>query len=230
MGVLLAAGLPFFAVCAQNGEEELVLGSEAFLTAHPDLNNRRRGWETYEAGRHEEALTYFRRAARYADKPSQAMVAEMLWKGEGGPRDPALAYAWMDLAAERGYPGFTFIRERYWAQLDRAQRQDAMVRGEEVYAEYGDSAARPRIDAVLRRERWRTSGSRAGFVGALQVQIPGPGEQMQSIDGSRFYDPKFWDPDEYQAWHDAIWMAPREGRVDVRDVQPLNRPQAQEGD
>ena len=144
VGILLA-GAPAVAPAQQQRgvDTELVLNSEGFLRAHPDLQNRHRGMEAYEDGRHEEALTYFRRAARYADKPSQAMVGEMLWKGEGGAPDPALAYAWMDLAAERGYPGFTIIRERYWAQLDEARRREAVARGEEIYAEYGDAVAQP---------------------------------------------------------------------------------------
>ena len=124
------------AALAQTGKgvsEDLVISSESFLAAHPDLNNRHRGMQAYEAGRYPEAMSYFRRGARYADKASQAMVAEMLWKGEGGPRDPALAYAWMDLAAERGYPGFTVMRERYWAQLDAAPPPEKQARGRKRY-------------------------------------------------------------------------------------------------
>lgn len=230
LGIVSVGGFAWPGAQAQSVDEELVLNSDGFLAAHPDLDNRRRGMEAYEAGRHGQALTYFRRAARHADKPSQAMVAEMLWNGEGEARDPALAYAWMDLAAERGYPDFTIIRERYWMELDDAQRRDAVARGEGVYAEYGDEAARPRIDAVLRRERRRTTGSRTGFVGALRVHVPGPGGQMQSIDGSRFYDPKFWDPDLYQAWHDAIWMEPRRGRVDVGEIEPMRQGEAAQDD
>lgn len=212
-----------FAQSGVSSEEAVVLNSEAFLSSHPDLNNRNRGMSAYEQERYSEALTWFRRAARYADKPSQAMVGEMLWEGQGVAQDRPLAYAWMDLAAERGYPGFTVLRERYWARLDEAQREAAVARGEQVYAEYGDAAARPRIDAVLRRERRSTTGSRTGFVGALQVYIAGPGGQMMSIDGSRFYDRKFWDPDLYQAWHDAVWMQPREGKVDIGEIEPMKR-------
>ena len=224
VGILLA-GAPAVAPAQQQSgvDTELVLNSEGFLRAHPDLQNRHRGMEAYEDGRHEEALTYFRRAARYADKPSQAMVGEMLWKGEGGAPDPALAYAWMDLAAERGYPGFTIIRERYWAQLDEAGRREAVARGEEIYAEYGDAVAQPRMASVLRRERRRVTGSRTGFVGALEIHIPGPGGVTHTISGDRYYDRKFWDPELYQAWHDAVWMEPREGRVSIGEVEPMRR-------
>ena len=68
-----------------------------------DLRFRLHGLEEFKAGRHEDAFKFFQRASFYADKPSQGMVAEMLWNGQGVAKDPALAYAWMDLAAERGY-------------------------------------------------------------------------------------------------------------------------------
>lgn len=220
VGLAMMAGGALAQVAPGGGlDEDFVLGSEAFLAAHPDLRNRTRGMEAYDAGEFEEALGWFRLAARYADKPSQAMVAEMLWTGEGGVRDPALAYAWMDLAAERGYPGFTAVREHYWEQLDGAQREQALARGQAVYAEYGDAVAKPRIATVLRRERRRTTGSRTGFVGALRVIVPGPGGTTQEIDGSQFYDRKFWDPARYQAWHDSTWARPRIGRVTVGELE-----------
>lgn len=222
IGLAAVSGPAAFTAQAQV-DEQLVLDSKTFLAAHPDLKNRHQAMEAYVAGHHESAMTYFRRAARYADKPSQAMVGEMLWKGEGGERDPALAYAWMDLAAERGYPAFTVLRERYWAQLDQRQREEAVSRGEEVYAEFGDAVSKPRIANVLRRESRRTTGSRLGYAGFLTVHIPGPGGLMQSIDATRYYDRKFWDPELYQAWHDAVWMEPNEGRVHIGEVEPMRR-------
>ena len=77
-----------------------------FMNGHPDLFWRLRGRKYYEAGHYEHARECFELAARYADKPSQAMLGEMHWQGEGGPRDRALGYAWMDLAAERLYEVF----------------------------------------------------------------------------------------------------------------------------
>lgn len=228
LGALLPS--PVQAQAKPDATDQQILQSEGFLTAHPDLLNRGRGWRAYREGDFAGALTYFRRAARYADKPSQAMIGEMHWKGEGVEQDPALAYAWMDLAAERGYEGFTLLRERYWQRLDEAQRRDALARGEAIYAEFGDDVAKPRIATVLRRERSRITGSRTGAVGALTIEIPGPGGFTQTIDGSKYYASKFWDPEEYQAWHDAVWTKPREGRVDVGEVEPLRPGQTQDDD
>jgi len=79
-----------------------IVHTSAFLASHPDLRYRKLAQEAVADGRLEEARTYFRYGARYADKLSQAALAEMWWEGRGGEQDRALAYAWMDLAAERG--------------------------------------------------------------------------------------------------------------------------------
>ncbi|WP_305804723.1 hypothetical protein [Stenotrophomonas sp. YIM B06876] len=189
-----------------------------FLSGHPDLRFRLLALEKREAGKQEDAFKFFQRAAFYADKPSQAMVAEMLWTGLGTGQDKALAYAWMDLAAERGYEGFVQLREHYWLGLDETKRARAISLGEEIYARYGDEAAQPRIATALRRERRSVTGSRTGFVGNLRIFVPGPAGP-EEIDGSKFYDERYWDPAKYQAWHDSIWMKPRVATVKVGDVK-----------
>ncbi len=189
-----------------------------FLSWHPDLRFRLLGLEAINQDKHADAFKFFQRAAFYADKPSQGMVAEMLWNGQGVTKDRALAYAWMDLAAERGYAGFLGLRERYWGALDADEQARALQAGQEIYARYGDAAAKPRIATQLRRGRKEVTGSRTGFAGNLQIYVPGPGGYQQ-IDGSKFYDPRYWDPDKYQQWHDTIWRTPRVGRVTVGELE-----------
>lgn len=200
--------------------EDRLLITAGFLTGHPDLRFRLLGLEKREAGKQDDAFKYFQRAAFYADKPSQAMVAEMLWNGTGTPQDRALAYAWMDLAAERGYEGFLELRERYWHRLDAAERERAIEAGQDIYARYGDAAAKPRIAAELRRERRNVTGSRTGFSSNLRIIVPGPAGP-EEIDGSKFYDERYWDPAKYQAWHDAIWMKPRVASVQVGEAEQI---------
>lgn len=198
--------------------QDKLLITAGFLSAHPDLRFRLMALERRDQGKHEEAFMLFQRAAHYADKPSQAMVAEMLWQGTGTPQDRALAYAWMDLAAERGYEGFLELRERYWSQLGEDEREQAITRGQDVFARFGDTVAQPRIDRVLRMERRNTTGSRTGFVGSLKILIPTPAGDLE-IDGSKFYDERYWDPAKYRAWHDGIWMKPRVATVNVGEIE-----------
>jgi hypothetical protein len=88
----------------------------------------------------------------------------------GTAPDPALAYAWADLAAERGYPEFLGVRERVWAPLDESQRQRALELGASLYAQYGDAVAKPRLERLLRSGLARKTGTHTGSrVGALAV-------------------------------------------------------------
>lgn len=189
-----------------------------FLNSHPDMRYRLLGLEERRQGKHADAFRFFQRAAYYGDKPSQGMVAEMLWNGTGVEPDRPRAYAWMDLAAERGYRGFLLLRERYWNALGETERAQALAQGADLYATYGDAAAQPRLATVLRRERRRMTGSRSGFAGTLKIAVPGPAG-FEEIDGSRFFDEKFWNPRMYQAWHDSIWMKPRIGQVTVGEAE-----------
>jgi hypothetical protein len=196
--------------------------TEGFLAAHPDLRWRAEGVRDYAAGRYEVALSELKRAARYADKPAQAMIAGMYWDGVGVPRDRALGYAWMDIAAERMYHDFVVYREIYWNALSADERRDAIARGQAVLAEYGDDAAKPRLEKVLRREGRSVTGSRVGFVGNLKiVPFTGPlaGTGM-TISGERYYAPEYWQPKAYWKLQDEIWKAPpKKARVDVGPIQ-----------
>ena len=222
---LLAA--PAALPAAEGAKRDVVLNSTAFLTAHPDLRWRREGMLAYDQGRLELAADYFRRAARYADKPSQAMYAEMLWEGRGVEMDRPLAYAWMDLAAERAYPTFLGKRERYWAELDEAGRQRAMDVGQGVYAEYGDVVAKRRLEAILERAAHNVTGSRVGFVGRVDVLVPGPNGTWERIRGNEYYARQFWQPQQYWHWQDQTWKAAGPGRVEVRKPEQIeDRPPA----
>jgi len=189
---------------AEHVVESSIFSSDAFLDAHPDLLWRLRGLQEYEKGEFEEAVNDFRRAARFADKPSQGMVAEMLWEGKGTKIDRALAYAWMDLAAEREYPAFAILREQYWAQLTPEEQRQALNVGKDVYAKYRDSVAKPRLEDKLRRARTEITGSRTGMSGSLKIYLPSPTGGV-SIEGSQFFDPQFWDPKQYWQWASKGW-------------------------
>ncbi len=198
------------------------LMTEGFLSAHPDLRWRREGLHSYTNARYDEAINHFLKAARYGDKPAQAMIAEMYWKGIGVAQDRAVGYAWMDLAAERFYSNFIIKREQYWGDLTPAEQAAAIERGQPLLAEYGDAAAKPRMATVLRRNRSAT-GSRVGFTGNLEIipfTGPNAGRGLR-IRADEYYAAKYWQPDKYFEWQDQMWDAPpaRRGRVDVGGVE-----------
>lgn len=212
-------------------EIDPALMTESFLFAHPDLRWRGEGIRAYDADNHVLAAGYFRRAARYADKPSQAMLAEMYWRGVGVDQDRVLGYVWMDLAGERLYQDFILMRERYWNELNERERAAALERGEAIYAEFGDAVAKPRLDNVLRRQRRTVTGSRTGVVGNLTI-IPGGGSLTTSgsltgpgliLRGDEYYAKEYWEPARYWRLQDEIWSAPQAGRVDAGDLQPVRQ-------
>ena len=192
-----------------------------FLESHPDLRYRMLGLEEYGKRNLGEAFELFKRAGYYADKPSQAIVGEMYWAGLGAPqRDRALAYVWMELAAERGYASFSEKRDRFWRELDIHERARVDDVRRSIHTDYADVVAEPRMAKALRLGRSRMTGSRVGSqANPVQIVVPGYG----SIEGSRFYDSRYWDPREYRAWHDAFWMELRIGRVNVGDAEQIPR-------
>lgn len=210
--------------------DEQVMSTAGFLAAHPDLRWRSEGLVALEEDRAGEAFEYFKRAARYADKPSQAMVAEMLWTGTGTPKDRPLAYAWMDVAAERAYVPFLAKREQYWNALGEAEQAQALQVGAPVFDEYRDAVAKERLERLLRRAKRNVTGSRTGHVGNLQVMVPGPGGVMMQIDGASYYADQYWEPAQYWTWQDSIWKDPPTGTVSVKSLEVVRDGAASAGD
>jgi TPR repeat protein len=95
-----------------SGIERRLWETHAFLRHHPDIRFRKLGFWHAERTEYPLAVRAFEEAARYADKPSQAVLAEWYFDGRHLPADRVRAYAWMDLAAERGYPLYLAKRER----------------------------------------------------------------------------------------------------------------------
>lgn len=228
--MLVLAGVLLASPCsAQQADKDwkltegrrLAVSSRAFLESHPDMYNRMWAMDALKRGNPVRAAYYFKRSARYADKASQAAYAEMLWEGRGIERDRALAYAWMDLAAEREDSPLVSFRERYWAGLDETERKRSLELGPKIYAEYGDEVAKPRLETVLRRGRRNQTGSRTGMLGNLKIFVPGPGEGTY-ISGTEFYDPRFWEPAKYWEWQGKVMKGLqdelKEGRVIVGDL------------
>lgn len=203
-----------------------VLSSPAFLASHPDMRFRQLGHQAQAAGRLGEARSHFQAAARYADKLSQAALAEMWWTGQGGPADRALGYAWMDLAAERGTPFLLAQRERYWAALAPAERVRAISEGRALYAEFGDPAAQPRLERELRSGLRNVTGSRTGAVAANMDMFVRDTRGARVVDPDAFYQNDYWQPTRYWQWKaEELAQAGRSsGTVDVGAPTTISRP------
>jgi len=212
--------------CATQGERSVrgdarLWETPTFISAHPDVHQRKRGIWLMDTGDVDAAVEAFTTAARYADKPSQAILAELHWSGTGTPRDRARAYAWMDLAAERGYAMFLGKRETYWESLTADERTEALRIGSDLYAEFGDAVAKPRMETLLRRTRATLTGSRVGFVGGLTVAAPTRAGWL-TFAGHEFYDDRYWRPVKYFEWTDRLWRdMPGRGNVTVDEPAPM---------
>lgn len=234
MGAIVLACLAALqAAAAQEGvkpisrKQQATLSSAVFLNAHPDMKHRKQGWDAYAEGDFALARAQFLKAAWYGDKPSQAMLAEMDWKGLGAAVDRASAYVWADIAAERGYAVFVGVRERYWRALDNAEKARVAQDGPVRLAEYGDGVARGRLERHLRRHLRDIQWSSRTVAPPRTVTVYDDHGVPKRIDGSRFYSPTFWDPAQYQAWQDAQWRTPPEGSVEVGGVQQVRPPEGE---
>lgn len=196
-------------------ESSETMVNAGFLDSHPDMMYRQWGVNALHRGKVDEAMENFRLAARYADKPAQGYLGEMYWFGVERPADRVMAFAWMDVAAERGYPLLVELRDQYWAALPLEQHEAAREQARLLAAEYGDAVARPRIDAVLIKGLRAMTGSRTGSMSNNVDIVYSEGGMTRTIKADRMYDKKYWDPKLYQQWQDDTWMKIRRGTVEV---------------
>jgi len=196
-------------------------------SGHVDQYFRRKGFESYRQGRARGAREYFQYAAKYGDKTSQLALALLHQSGEGGPQDKSMAYAWLDLAAQRGYPSFLARREAQWNELGDAERERAVDLTTALYAVYGDAAAKPRFAAHMRRYLKRSVWSHASLrTGRLVVidNFCGDAAGFRAAYGggcrrdSDYFTAERFDPDAY--WHaqDRLWVPG--GKVEVLPLVP----------
>ncbi|MFT3755874.1 MAG: sel1 repeat family protein [Pseudoxanthomonas sp.] len=196
--------------------------TETFMDAHPDLRWRGIALAAYHEGKFANALRDFKRAATYADKFSQSMVANMYWNGQGTAVDRALGYAWMDLAAERGYSDFVQQREIYWSALGNDERKDSIQRGQAIYAEYRDRVAKPRMEKELDKVKRTITGSRTGFVSSgLEIHKKYATGEEVVIPATVYYDRNYYEPDLYWCTQDAYWSRSLTPNVDVGQIEQL---------
>lgn len=198
----LAATLTFAGTCADVHAagpaypafgDPSITHSESYLRGRPDIRWRQQGITSYQKGDYRQAFERFQRAARYGDKLSQAMVAEMLWNGRGTLRDRAAGYAWMDLAAERQDRDLVLKREYYWSRLTSDEQARAIAEGGVVYDTFGDAVALPRLERETIRVQRGMTGSRVGWAGFMTVQPHTGTYALDARDATVYFDERYWD-------------------------------------
>ena len=226
-------------------KETLAVMRRSSTWGHPDQYGEFNGMQRYAAGDYRGAMKDFLIGARFADKLSQLSIGLMYLNGEGVKKDPATAYAWVAIAAERNYPSFVATRQAIWAGLDATQRTRAKAMLDRLYPEYGDATAKPRMAHQLRWARMRLTGSMLGFghssvssltpeqfaqglspggsEAALAGQMTGaaPACGAAAMYGSAItgcgdlYADWRWDPKQYFKARDAQWT----GTVTIRPIE-----------
>lgn len=218
------------------GVLEQALNEPGVVEHHSDLYFRSLGADAYKEGDKKRALEMFTAAARYGDKPSEAMVATMYWNGEGTAVDRPRAYAWMDLAADRGYHDLLIQRELYWNRLSPSEREQAIQVGQQVYDQYSDEQGRRHLVAELSRVAQQTTGSHAGYAGNGVVvhslgglDAAGAGHTGNIFNGDMaqlgsYYSKAVWQADDYLHLKDVQWRlkGPLRGDVQVGEPQQVS--------
>lgn len=221
----------------QLGVLEQALAEPGVVEHHSDLYFRSLGADAYKAGDKKRALEMFTAAARYGDKPSEAMVATMYWNGEGTAVDHPRAYAWMDLAADRGYHDLLVQRELYWNRLSATERDEAIRIGKDVYDEYSDERGQRHLEAELSRVAQQATGSHTGYagngavvhtLGGLAAVMGGSvvhyGYDNNITQLSQYYSRAVWSADDYLHLKDMQWRLndPLQGNVEVGEPLQLS--------
>ena len=135
----------------------------------------------YLQGHWERAHFIFKNElAPIGDKYAQYMVGYMYLNGQGVKRDPVMASAWYRVAAERGVPEFSAVRDQLLDSLDPDQLTQSDSRYVELRKEYGDLVVT--LDVLRKERRLRraeTTGSRlGGGASPVTVIIPRTGMAM----------------------------------------------------
>lgn len=196
--------------------ENVVFNSEVFMQSHPDLLFLRSALGYYRQKKFGKAFHDFDVAAMYGEKMAQAMMAEMLWNGQGVKQDRPRAYALMDIASERmTNPDLVRMREKFWSELTETERKAAVAHGDAVVRKYSDETAMKKLKMAFHADK---SSRLRVSPGLLQTLIVGGGEAGEmTMRADEFYDAKFWNPKEYLKIRDDVTnRILRSGKVKVK--------------
>ena len=159
----------------------------------------------YQNNDYSQAFEDYEESAHWGNKLSQFNLGTMYYNGVHVSRDSARAWAWIKLAAERGYPQLVEMEKAIWTELDDTQRARAeRVFESELQPEYGDDVALPRMERFVNRRYRSATGSRLGGVAGSNPVFVQPRDQIQST-GDVYYGEDNW---RVERWleQEAAWF------------------------
>lgn len=83
--------------------------------------------DAYRDGRFQEAFNSFLELAKEGDETAQFNVAVMYYRGEGVARDYPKAFAWMELAAQRGERENIFAQQILITRMSMAAIREGLA-------------------------------------------------------------------------------------------------------
>jgi hypothetical protein len=178
---------------------------------NPGLSLYHEAVRHYQNGNHAQAFEDYEESAHWGNKLSQFNLGTMYYNGVHVSRDPARAWAWVKLAAERGYQQLIDMEQAIWSELDATDRDRAeRILERELLPEYGDAAALPRMERFVNRRYRSATGSRLGGVAGSNPVLVQPRDQVQAT-GDVYYRDDNWRVERWleqeAAWFDAMMNA-----------------------
>lgn len=159
----------------------------------PSAWEMRQGRHKYQSGNFTAAFWHYMNAAVWADKFAQYNIGVMYLRGEGVEFDAVRGWAWLELAAERGYPDMVQAADQLYELLDAEQRAEGeRILREELLPDYGDATRVPATARRMERELRKATGSRTGSQAMLSFLRVYDGSGI-SRRGDEYYAAAKWD-------------------------------------
>lgn len=193
----------------------------------PGLRLHVKGARHYLGGNDRMALHYFTESARWGNKVSQFMLGSMYLNGRAGKPDRPRAWAWIELAAERGYRQMISAGEQIWREMSEAEREAAQrIHRDELLPEFGDADALPRTERHMRQRHRQATGSRLPGTGSSPVIIQ-DFDGWSTRSGDTYYDSRDWSIDliiqREREWFNGL-SSPRAVVRDLPDEPETSTP------
>jgi len=218
--ILLSLALPMVAQSAlsqdrdQAGSSLMTIDNYAINT--PSWTHMVEGLRSYRNGEFKRAFGRFRLASNWANKHAQAWIGWMYTLGQGVEKDVPRAYAWLTLAAERGYPTFVADVEALSDAMSREElAHGELILNQELLPQLGDEVAVRRTSREMWSERMKVSGSRVGYTGRLQVVDH---SDLGTFYGGAFYAADRWNLARVIQFETKVHLAMANTSVELRDL------------